>query len=335
MRSSSFNAFENCGLRYYLEYILGYPNQVNIKTECGSVVHKALELTALSALARKEEKSEFYEEEIGDNFMVGDHDTYIISSYNYYSSKSENEWTKAELNNCKKWFQIVLDSPYNPENLDIVSPEQRFNVVIDKDWAKYDYGHAQGNLALMGSIDLVYRKDGMIHLYDTKTGQRKDWFKDKVKEYDDLATDPQLLLYYYAACCLYGKQDMITTIFFVRDGGDYSFAFGSKEYDMAEEILRERFLEIKKTDRPKRLKESLKRYSNYYGRQYDKCKWCLFSEQMTIWDNDKKEWVTIPTNLCDYLHGEIKKRSTEEIRVLHGIEGAYSKYGDGGGKSSV
>lgn len=152
--------------------------------------------------------------------------------------------------------ETVQKSQFWPLDLDIVAPEGKFDFEIKEDWAKYSIKQGEktldGYLGLKGTIDLLTRVDEKtLEIVDWKTGKRWNWAKGTEKTQASLQDDPQLRLYHYAASKLYPDVDqIIVTIFFIRDGGPYTMLYTKDDLPKTEEMIRTRFEEIKKTKKP-------------------------------------------------------------------------------------
>lgn len=80
------------------------------------------------------------------------------------------------------------------------------------------------------------------------TGQRKNWATNEKKEYPDFYKDFQLRLYNYAHHVLFPDvKNVLTTIFFVNDGGPYTIALGLNDISETMDMVREKFEFIKNT----------------------------------------------------------------------------------------
>lgn len=173
--------------------------------------------------------------------------------YEYYRNKSKHDWGNIEKRNCLNFTWMELDwenGEFDPRKRSIIHPELPFNIEIKKDWAKLDNGEY---LRIKGTIDLVTEIDkGIVEIIDYKTGARYDWGKAKVKTYEDLMEDPQLMLYYYAARkALPEYEAIMLTIFFIRDGGPFTLAFDDSILEKVENNLRKNFEEIRDSKKPK------------------------------------------------------------------------------------
>jgi hypothetical protein len=251
--------------------VLGIPTTSRKKTDMGTVVHKVLEILAHKKLTLQNNKKFFTDEQLG-KFHVDKCDPYEIleNSFKYYESiADEKGWTATDFKSCNKWLNEALTfggGEYNPLNRKIISPEQQFDIEIKKPWAGYNYTlpdgkRLAGNLCIKGTIDLVTELEpGIIEIIDWKTGSRKNWITGEEKDYQYLQRDSQLLLYYYAATHLYpNAKQILMTIFYLEEyqfkkhnnGGPFTIPFTQKDFDYTENMLKQRFLEIKKITRPK------------------------------------------------------------------------------------
>ena len=146
---------------------------------------------------------------------------------------------------------------FDPRNRQIISPEQHFDFVIEKPWAKYDFktpdGILSGYLGLKGTIDLItLANKNTIEIIDWKTGRRLDWATGEEKTQEKLERDPQLRIYHYAISKLYPEIDhIIFSIYFINDGGPFSICFDKKDLSETEDMLRRKFDTIRLTKKPK------------------------------------------------------------------------------------
>jgi len=261
-RSSSYNTYDWCKHKYFLEYVLGLDGGSNKKAEKGTIVHKALEFLAKQAIA--EQTNQDFWEIIKEDDLQPKRKTlnsFLKTSYEFYSRKSVYAWAQEDLEDCKNWTQKAInynDGMFDPHKLDIVESELFFDFEIDKPWAKYSYELPDGKildgfLALKGTIDLVTRIDNTtLEIIDWKTGRRLDWATGKEKTLDTLKNDFQLRLYHYGVSHLFPEiENIIFTVFYINDGGPYSVNFEKKDLVYTEEMIRKRFEEIRRTTKPR------------------------------------------------------------------------------------
>ena len=157
----------------------------------------------------------------------------IQTCYDFYVDGSPHNWKPVDFKDITNWTWMALeykDGMFDPRYSNIVAPEPHFDLVIDEPWAKYEYEidgkTVDGKLAIKGTIDLIVKlDDGLYEIVDYKTGSRVDWNsknRDR-KTYNYLTQDFQLDLYHYAAQRLYPEiKQVITSIFFIRDGGPFT-----------------------------------------------------------------------------------------------------------------
>jgi len=262
-RSSSYNCHCMCEMQYYIEYVLGWRGPSGKKADKGTIVHKVLEILAVIKKAQQEALIQIEDDVIG---MVDttnyDLENIIQQVYEYYTSKTEHhKWTDKDFRDCRDWSYKALqfnDGMFDPRNRTILMPEQHFDFLIEKPWAKYSYElpkgeKLSGNLALKGTIDLITLvNDDTIEVIDWKTGRRLDWATGKEKTQEKLEDDAQLRIYHYAIRHLYPQiKNVIFSIYFINDGGPFSICFGEESIDRTETLLRNKFNIIKNTKKPK------------------------------------------------------------------------------------
>lgn len=172
---------------------------------------------------------------------------------------SHHKWTEKDKKDCKNWVDKTLtfnNGMFDPRQRHIVCPEQHFDFVIDKPWAKYSFdtptGKLEGQLALKGTIDLITKiDDNFYEIVDWKTGKRLNWATGKEKTQECLENDPQLRIYHYAASMLYPDvEHIMITINFINDGGPFSICFEKSDLYKTELMLRHKFEKIKSVQKP-------------------------------------------------------------------------------------
>lgn len=229
----------------------------------------------------------------------------VLKSFNYYTKKYPYDWTLSDLKNCGNWTWMALewkDGHYDPRNRTILSPEQSFDITIDKEWANYDYRlgneHFFGNFAIKGTVDLITSVNSdTIEIVDWKTGQRYDWAKGEEKTYNNLCSDIQLSLYHYAISKLYpAYKHVMLTIFYIRDGGPFTITFEPENSENVEQKLKEHLEEVKATRLPKMLSPQQSDF---------RCtKLCSYY---------KTKWPNSDQNVCRFIHNEIKRIGMDEV----------------------
>jgi hypothetical protein len=328
-RSSSFNEHTLCPHAYFLRYTLGIPARSNIAAAKGTIVHKALEMLAWVGICRRQEQGTYHDDTFGEVVVDDATPEWVIAkAYTHYSAKEPYfNWSDKDLYDCQDWMNMALTfnkGMYDPRNLDVICPEQRFDFEIAAPWAAYKYetpdGVLEGQLRLKGTMDLVVRDKhdpSIIEIVDWKTGgSRKDFAKDtdKEKTYADFMVDPQLNLYHYAARNLFPTVDDIhITIFYIRAGGPFRLCFGREDMKYTEKILEAKFNEIKETTRPKLVKTWRCYRTCHYGKTR--------SEQ-----NPNK-------TICQFVEDEVRRKGIDQTTVNLGNPNAFMRYGEGGGAS--
>lgn len=338
-RSSSYGCYSMCQHQYWLTYTLGLgPDQKNgwaipttqYKADRGTLVHKALELLASKKLALQEGKDEFDNDELNTSFPAKAFtpDDAIETAWAHYKNALPHwEWSIKEYRECRRWFFAALEfngGRFNPLNREVIWPEKQFDFPIVKDWARYCYSDADGNklqghLGLKGTLDLICWSEvpGVVELVDWKTGQRKNWVSGEKKGYRELKNDPQFRLYHYALCHLLpDAQEIFVTVVYVRDGGPFTIHFSRDDLPGTEEMLKQRFDEIRANTRPALIwSQPKERY---------KCKWCPFG--INNWEDTDKL-------ACHHLRDELVKLGMDRATQKYGKTNAFLKYGGGGGST--
>lgn len=196
-------------------------------------------------------------------------DSLIKKSYEYYSTRIEQDWKPIHLKDIHNYVYMVIDYQvgksgpiYDPRARNVVAVEPFFDYEIQEDWAKYRYDYKgetlEGYLSIKGTIDLVTELDkNTVEIIDYKTGERKEWSEPDtpVKTPERLARDTQLLLYNYAVRRMYPQYtNVICTIIFARDGGPFSFPMNdSDDIELIKERLKTRFNYVQDMDKPQLL----------------------------------------------------------------------------------
>lgn len=193
-----------------------------------------------------------------NNFSVDD----IAASVYVHFTKAftYHDWLPEDYDKLLSWIEKCRKfngGQFYPLNRNIVQPEKPFDFTFDAKWAEYHYelpdGRVlDGHLAMRGTIDLITKvDDNTYELTDYKTGQRKNWRTGKIKEYEDLEKDIQLRTYHYALHKLYpAVKNFLITIYFVSNGGPFTFCFGDKDLAKTEEMIKDKFKEVKSEQNP-------------------------------------------------------------------------------------
>lgn len=239
-------------------------------------------------------------------------DVVFDTVYNWYEKNTKTEWSKVDRRDCENWVWMILDYKnglYDPRKLKIKDVERAFDVTLTHDWAEFDYNGLRGHLGIKGTIDLIVEnKDGTLEAVDWKTGQRLNWATMKQKKYEDFISDTQLMLYFYAIKHVFGVDGIISTIFYVRDGGPFSVVFDDDTVPIIEEKLRTRFNEIRNNKSPKLLDSTRKHF---------KCK--------TLCHYAKNKWPDTNVCMCEFIKKQVDLVGLDEVvekysRVGHDID---------------
>jgi hypothetical protein len=302
-------------MQYFITYVLGHQPDSGKKAELGTIVHKVMETLAQlkkyqqdnpkkSTLSIEDDALKtvsIKKNELLTNTLV---DKLLSRSFDFYTSGSKHTFTKGDKDLCLKLVWDTLkynDGQFDPRLRKIVAAEPHFDIPIDEDWAFYEYEvngqKVKGQLAIKGTIDLVTEtEEGIIEVIDWKTGRRLDWATGEEKTYGKLCSDPQLLLYNYAISKLFPQyKQSIMSIFFIKDGGPFSMCFDKADEKRFLEMLKERFLDIKKNEKPQPISPN---------RENWKCtKLCHYC---------KNKWPETDQNMCIYIENSIKTKGMDQ-----------------------
>jgi hypothetical protein len=318
LRSSSYNTWDFCQTRYFLEYVLHLKQPSNKAAEKGNVLHKALELFALENIAKKNNQTYIQDPELGKMKIGLDVKKVVKKCYDNNVANSPHQYFITDYEDCLEWTEKVLNYKggiVDPRTLDIISAEQSFDIEIKEDWAKYTFTLPNkeiwaGYLSVKGNIDLITKvDDNTIEFIDWKSGKRVNWNTGQEKDEEALKKDPQLLLYYYALRSLYPDKQVMLSIYFINYGGIYSIYFDDSDLEKAKGLIRNRFEEIVRTKNPRRIRE-----------KWQCQKFCHFRK-----GND----------ICEQIHQDIERKGIDYALEKHNT--GYEKintYGSGGGKSA-
>lgn len=318
LRSSSYNTWDMCQMRFFIEYVLNHKQPSNKAAEKGNIVHKALELLALENLAKKNKQTYITDPELGKMKVGLNVESLVKKCYENNLSNSPHRYNISDFEECVEWTQKVLDYKggiCDPRELDIIAAEQSFDIEIKEDWAKYMFTLPTGEiwagyLAVKGNIDLITKvDDNTIEFTDYKTGKRINWNTGQEKDEAALKKDPQLLLYYYALRTLYPDKHVMLSIFYINYGGIYSIYFDDSDLAKAKQIIQNRFEEILRTKNPRRIRE-----------KWQCQKFCHFRKGEDI---------------CEKIHQDIQTYDIDY--ALEKYNTGYEKidqYQDGGGKKA-
>lgn len=312
LRSSSYNSWDYCQLKYFIVYNLGYYESTGIKANLGSIVHKVCEILANCKKTIQDnptkKKFTFDDGELQKRFSFTESnlntDKFVSQlldkCYEYYTTADKNHnYTLANYTFCEDMINTCLtynNGQFDPRKQHIFQPEHPFDIPIEEDWAKITYEGEEHQLRIKGTIDLLVKTDdNILELVDYKSGRRLDWATGQEKTYDKLLKDPQLLLYNYAIHRLYPEyKNTIITIFFLRDGGPYSMCYDESHIDLFLKLLKIRFEEIKSCKYPKPINPN---------RSDFRC--------TRLCDFYKNNWPGTNKRICNYVEDHIKTYGIE------------------------
>jgi hypothetical protein len=302
-----------CEQQYFIEYVLGHRSPSNKKADKGTIVHKVLEILAGIKLSQQNTQDKYNDDILGDISVDQYHLDHIIEKvYDYYTSQfKHHEWLVKDLKDCRLWVNKAItdhNGMFDPRSRNILRPEQHFDIVIDKPWANYKYetkdGLLEGKLAIKGTIDLITKvNDSTLEVIDWKTGKRLDWATGQEKTLEKLYKDPQLKIYHYALSKLYPEYDhIIMSINFINDGGAFTMCFDKSDLNSTEDLIRQKFEEIKKCKKPRLSKTWKCTKLCYFGKntfenhnkivptvEYRDNQLCLNGDNMTICEQIKHD----------------------------------------------
>lgn len=237
----------------------------NKKADKGTIVHKVLEILAKMKHAQQNDietiEDDIIPEVVVDKLFDMEYIENIYNDvYSFYIQKfNHHVWENKDKKDCWLWINKAIDynnKMFDPRLRQIVMPEQHFDIIIPKSWAKYEFKNKDelitGNLGIKGTIDLITKvNDKTLEIIDWKTGRRLDWATGEEKTLEKLYKDPQLRIYHYAVSQLYPNiEHVIVSINFINDGGAFSVCFEKHDLIETENMLRIKFEEIKKCKSP-------------------------------------------------------------------------------------
>lgn len=322
-------SFSLCQFDAFLTYQLGVPKAAGVGAAKGNAAHKGLELLARRKHAEQKGETTVVDEEVGREFRLHELTPGTVPriGFDLYAKKNpELEMGPAEFREVQRHIETVVNSMFNPLKLDIVQPEQFFDLVIDEPWAHYDFedphtgARVAGHLAVRGAMDLLFRNGPMLCYCDYKTGARLNWKTREEKTVDDLHHDEQLLLYYYAIRRLYPDEPAVEmTIFYTKSGGPFTLYYDDESFAAAKRMIQRRFEEITRTGLPSRVADdrSIPRFKK-------PCTFCHYA---------KAKWPGKRESICDYLHGEAVQLGVDRVTKKYGRPNVWGTYGSGGGQT--
>lgn len=302
---------------------MGLRSPANRRADQGNAAHKALELYARERLAQLRGEPTYTEPESGRVFRVGELTPELAVDFGW-SVYEKPEYTRADK---REVYELVCKTlTYNhgechPGNLQVVQPEQFFDLELPYGWAAYSHEdpfggpRVEGQLRIRGTVDLLYRDEfGLLCYLDWKSGAKRCWAKGVDKTYDMLMHDEQLGLYYYALRRLYPDDDIQMAIHYMKADGTTYLPYGDEQLEGARKMMRKAFEEIRDCERPTRRMDEC-------GPRGQPCSFCFFSKSKA--PNGQSQ--------CDYYWGELQQLGLRGLVRKHGKPGGYDSYQGGGG----
>lgn len=330
LRSSLIGSYSICEHKSFIEYNLGIKGQSNFSADSGTSTHKSLELLAQKKKAIQDGKG-FIDNEIFDE----PYDINLITEESAFEmgwshcKKVMNHHTQWDCVDTKVIYKSMYDEmlkfrggEYNPLNLDVIEPEQYFDIEIKEDWAKYDYlidgEKYSGFLSVKGTMDLIFNNTGYLSGMDYKTGKsRRDWATGKTKDLEAFKKDKQLLLYSFAIKNLFNIDEFSIIIYYLQAGGPYEVYFDKKTYKQAENMIKEYFLKISRNTSP-----SLAKNGDWYSRS--KCKWCDYNKVRPEFHKTK--------TVCEFFSDNLVNLGMDKVMAKYVKKDKIFAYGSGGGR---
>lgn len=278
MRSSSFNAYSMCPMRYFIDFNLLRPGLSGLAADKGTAFHKIMEIIAICKKNASTGEKVYVDEIVGKIKTTGYNIEDIIKGvYSYYiKTFPHHKWANKDYEEIKEWINLVMttydNGEWNPQNLDIVDTETKFDFEILKPWAQFKFDvcgkEQEGFLRMKGSIDLVIKiSDNVYMSCDWKSGRNAwDWAKNKEKTIEDFYNDPQLRIYHYALCHLYPDIENIWAAIMYVKGKSYKICFDRNDLPKTEEMIRKRFEEIRDCTNPAQYKSFKCRSFCWHGK---------------------------------------------------------------------
>lgn len=256
---SSISKFDECQMKWFLEYILKHREPTGKAALIGTVCHAVLEAVGQSMQARqKRGKNKVVENKFfGPIGTVYDMNELAQKSIQHFQAENPHiVFTEPDLEEIYSNLETAKDHPLFPENhKKIIATEFFFNKAVGTDWSKYtvieDGVPVEKEVRIIGVIDLVFEnKNGEIGYLDYKFGRAYDWNKNTDKTFTNLAEDIQLCLYYWAMKQDYPVDDINTHIWYVKAGKTFNMHFDESNERTALDKLEQVVLAVKNMQKP-------------------------------------------------------------------------------------
>lgn len=270
-RSSSIGTYKLCAGRFYLDYVLGFPNKSGKKAAKGSLFHKVMECLAHKKKCQQDGVTSFEDDLDGEIHIDECTPELLFNRFkNHYAEESRKDWenteyekketwTKIDFTHVEKWLEsaLTLDGGrYDPRNQNIVAVERFFDMPLPFDWAKYNFtvnGQTlEGQLQLRGSVDLIVDRGYDFLIRDYKTGSMTDFSKKPFREktYAQLCEEFQFRLYTWVARQFYPDVKLSFEAFFAQYAGPYELYIDDTDGERAVDHMRVIFKKIVNTQFP-------------------------------------------------------------------------------------
>lgn len=256
-----------CEMKSFAEYTLGWNGPSNKSADRGTIVHKVMEILAGIKLAYQNKEESFTDSDVGYDISLKDVNMWDIDvdditskCYTYYTTGfSHHKWEESDWKTCKKLVHKALiyrEGYFDPRNQKILQPEERFDIPLNFDWAKYEFeidGEIiVGQLRLKGTIDLITEiEDDTIEIVDYKTGRKVNWATGKEITYQSLQNNFQLRQYHLASTILYPNYEhILSTIYYINFDAPFTLSFGRSDIPETLQMIRTKFERIRDTKIP-------------------------------------------------------------------------------------
>lgn len=294
LRASGINQYKSCAFKYFLLNVVGLSDVTNFRALLGTCIHRIAEVLAKAKLTGHHDK--FCDKYSDPEYLIK------ICIARYKRTNPEFVWAKKDEKFVRDAVYWILNSKFNPLNLDIIKTEQQFELEIRKPGFQYSYINdltgqlEEGFCKLRGTMDLVLREFDVLNCQDYKSGKNLVFGSSTPKTYEDFTKDIQLRVYDVALKTIYPQDDFrVFTLIYTSDGGPFSVAFGPKEYADTIAELRRIYRTILFDNNPSRLKDDpARRYNQSWVCKYV----CKFGPKYS--------------NTCDQYYSILKKEGIEK-----------------------
>ena len=325
IRSSLLGNWELCQTQCVLTYAMGMESKAGAAASMGSCVHKMMELRALGSMAQKSGKESFEYEHWGtieSSWAMNLDQTIDKCHENQLELDNHVDPKKIIKSKILGWAKKAIEDypQYDPINLNIIAIEQYFDIEIQEEWAKYKKElngvMYEGYMKIKGTVDCILsHTDDIIEVFDYKTGSRKCFATEKEKTLEYLKEDKQLLFYLYALNKLYPGKTFIMTLYFINDGGIYSVIGDGEMLQRAEDMIKEKYLEITTVQNPT--------VRNAKRNDFKCIHCCKYSKPANF---------TRGMSVCEFMQNKFKTIGVEKTVEKYIDINKVVSYGSGGGK---